>query len=81
MFRVVNLIVIVAGGANHLSPSEFHTAISKALEGHPDDCEDYKKMVIIDVRNIYETRIGRFDISDHDNAANVTVLDPKSRQV
>lgn len=41
----------------------------------------YKPMVIIDARNIYETRIGRFDVSDHENASNVTVLDPRSRQV
>ena len=43
--------------------------------------EPEKKMVIIDARNIYETRIGKFDLSSHENSANLKVLDPKSRQV
>ena len=74
-----------AGGANHLSPKDFHEAIDRALnpspsrdEGHAADTTA-KKMVIIDARNIYETRIGRFDVSGHENAANINILDPKTR--
>jgi predicted sulfurtransferase len=51
----------------------FHRAIEAALG------PGGRRTAIIDARNIYETRIGRFDVSEHENAANVTVMDPKTR--
>ena len=61
----------VPGGV-HLSPVEFHNILQDAMTN-----KNEKDIVLIDVRNIYETRIGSFIVpSDH-----VLKLDPFTRKV
>jgi predicted sulfurtransferase len=53
----------------HLSPNEWHAALSRAVELRDDDT------VLIDVRNMYETRIGYFECDP-----TISKLDPCSRK-
>lgn len=68
--------------APRISPAEFHTLLQAAQK--PSDTEeqldsmsvssqDRREVVLLDCRNLYETRIGRFQ------APNVTQLDPETR--
>jgi hypothetical protein len=59
-----------------LKPVEFHAEITNAINNLDSD-----EIALIDVRNIYETRIGRFDVSDQVYCNKVKVFDPRSRQV
>ena len=61
-------IVKATPGGVHLSPEAFHVELQNAEEGN---------IVLIDVRNIYETRIGGFFIP----GGNVCTIDPKTRKV
>lgn len=54
----------------HLTPEEFHDALEREIAGQTTSG---KEAVLIDVRNIYETRIGKFDVSS------VSTMDPLSR--
>lgn len=63
------------GAGSYLTPREFHRVIEEALEA--DKADD---VVLIDVRNIYETRIGRFDVSKESESKLVTI-DPETRSV
>eukprot|EP00606_Chrysophyceae_sp_TOSAG23-5_P001200 GSChrysophyteH2.ASY1.ANO1.1633.1 assembled CDS len=56
---------LAAGAGQHLTPSQFH----EELKAPSDD------LVLLDVRNFYETRIGRFDGNDGINVA----VDPATR--
>lgn len=83
-------LMIAAGPGPHLTPQQFHDVITAAAseedkqEGHQQDKkkeEEEEKggkesnLVLIDVRNIYETEIGRFA------CPGIPVLDPKTRKV
>ncbi|XP_071698353.1 rhodanese-like domain-containing protein 6 [Rutidosis leptorrhynchoides] len=57
----------VTNAGKHLSALEFHSILS---EMDPAS----KKLVLLDARNLYETRIGKF------HAPNVETLDPEIRQ-
>ena len=52
----------------HLNPTEFHEELQRAA------ASDVRNVVLLDARNVYETRIGRFA------AANVPTLLPQIRQ-
>ncbi|KAG5525479.1 hypothetical protein RHGRI_031956 [Rhododendron griersonianum] len=65
----------VSNAGSHLSAAEFHSVIQHAgkfLEKEGPD--DHKKLVLLDARNLYETRIGKFQ------PPNVETLDPEIRQ-
>ena len=68
-------LLIAAGPGEHLTPLRFHDTIAAALEkSSPDDGSS--DLVLVDVRNVYETAIGRFECP-----AGIPVLDPKTRKV
>jgi hypothetical protein len=80
----------VAPTGQHLSPKEFHAVIESYLKEDAgclpvDDTDEEtkrKELVLIDVRNIYETKIGRFQVtSESKDKEVVPVLDPHTRQV
>nr|GEY84062.1 hypothetical protein [Tanacetum cinerariifolium] len=61
----------ISNAGKHLSAAEFHSILQSA--GNPER-DDSKKLVILDARNLYETRIGKFHVP------NVVTLDPEIRQ-
>ncbi|KAJ6737771.1 THIOSULFATE SULFURTRANSFERASE/RHODANESE-LIKE DOMAIN-CONTAINING PROTEIN 2 [Salix viminalis] len=65
----------VSNAGRHLSAVEFHSALQSAgkLVDKESLAED-KGLVLLDARNLYETRIGKFDMP------NVDTLDPRIRQ-
>ncbi|CAL5330072.1 unnamed protein product [Camellia sinensis] len=65
----------VSKAGRHLSAAEFHSVLQHAgkfLETESPD--DNKRLVLLDARNLYETRIGKFQ------SPNVETLDPEIRQ-
>lgn len=66
---------VAVGAGAYLTPREFHRVIEEALEADKAD-----SVVLIDVRNIYETRIGRFDIAEESESKLMTI-DPETRSV
>ncbi|KAF4347253.1 hypothetical protein G4B88_015763 [Cannabis sativa] len=67
----------ISDAGKHLSAAEFHSALQKAGQSLDDDSPtltDSKQLVLLDARNLYETRIGKF------HAPNVETLDPGIRQ-
>lgn len=65
----------VTNAGRHLSAIEFHSVLQNAgnsLEGN--DVDQNNKFVLLDARNVYETRIGKF------TTPNVETLDPEIRQ-
>lgn len=50
---------VLPAGARHVEPAEFHAMLAEAAAGRRD--AGGKPTVLIDARNYYETRIGRFD--------------------
>ncbi|KAF3779535.1 Rhodanese-like domain-containing protein 6 [Nymphaea thermarum] len=68
----------ISNAGEHLSAAEFHSVIQNAANDGFDagtkDSKFYKGHVLLDARNIYETRIGKFQ------AADVDTLDPGIRQ-
>ena len=79
-----HLIPASVGPGKHLSPEEFHGILAgeaekaELLSGKKADSEgtggDGCDIAIIDVRNRYETAIGKFQVK------NVEYIDPKTRQ-
>ncbi|KAK7344285.1 hypothetical protein VNO77_13725 [Canavalia gladiata] len=59
----------ISKAGRHLSASEFHSSIQNADMESPEN-----SFVLLDARNLYETRIGKF------HAPNVETLDPQVRQ-
>ncbi|XP_059440033.1 rhodanese-like domain-containing protein 6 isoform X2 [Corylus avellana] len=67
----------ISNAGIHLSAVEFHSALQSAGQGQfsEKDSPAYNGgLVLLDARNLYETRIGKF------NAPNVETLDPGIRQ-
>ncbi|KAF3453082.1 hypothetical protein FNV43_RR03516 [Rhamnella rubrinervis] len=65
----------ISNAGKHLSAVEFHSVLQKA--GHildNDSSIHNKDLILLDARNLYETRIGKFHNS------NVETLDPSIRQ-
>ncbi|XWS58078.1 hypothetical protein CRYUN_Cryun08bG0004200 [Craigia yunnanensis] len=71
----------VSNAGRHLSASEFHSVLQSAVFftllrklTENGRCTDDKQLVLLDARNLYETRIGKF------HASSVETLDPGIRQ-
>ncbi|CAN8294674.1 unnamed protein product [Cochlearia groenlandica] len=65
----------VSKAGKHLSAAEFHSVLQRANEQTGEDGEsENKELVLLDARNLYETRIGKFE------SENVETLDPEIRQ-
>ncbi|XP_022895710.1 rhodanese-like domain-containing protein 6 [Olea europaea var. sylvestris] len=65
----------ISNAGKHLSAADFHSVLQNA--GKFQEEESFgsdKKIVLVDARNLYETRIGKF------HAPNVETLDPEIRQ-
>lgn len=82
--------MIEAGPGRHLSPQQFHDVIASAAarkeqvkngemstdtQDSPEQDTERGDVVLIDVRNIYETEIGKFECP-----AGIPVHDPKTRK-
>ncbi|KAI0511631.1 hypothetical protein KFK09_012261 [Dendrobium nobile] len=72
---------VISNAGRHLSASEFHYVLHQAAEcandGNALQCEarmQNEDLVLLDARNVYETRIGKFKI------LNINTLDPEIRQ-
>ncbi|XP_051124603.1 rhodanese-like domain-containing protein 6 [Andrographis paniculata] len=64
----------ISNAGKHLSAAEFHSVLQNAGKCEEEtSCSD-KKLILLDARNLYETRIGKFDNAD------VQTLDPEIRQ-
>ncbi|XP_027935457.1 rhodanese-like domain-containing protein 6 isoform X2 [Vigna unguiculata] len=59
----------ISNAGSHLSALDFHSSLHNANNESPEN-----GLVLLDARNLYETRIGKFDVP------NVETLDPKVRQ-
>lgn len=63
----------------HLSPLEFHAALERYATSSNDTIASNdgikNEVVMLDVRNIYETRIGKFDVN-----GSIEVIDPLTRK-
>ncbi|XP_057732088.1 rhodanese-like domain-containing protein 6 isoform X2 [Arachis stenosperma] len=59
----------ISNAGRHLSASEFHSSLQNS-----DQKSQGNGLVLLDARNLYETRIGKF------HAPNVETLDPQVRQ-
>ncbi|GMH10417.1 hypothetical protein Nepgr_012258 [Nepenthes gracilis] len=73
--NALSITPLVSNAGRHLSATEFHSILrgaGKLLE--KESGTDGKKLVLLDARNLYETRIGKFE------APNVQTLDPSIRQ-
>ncbi len=69
--------VDVRGGGRHLSPQGFHAMLAQGSGGggtDDDDATNNSSVVLLDTRNVYETRIGRFQVPG------VETVDPDTRQ-
>ncbi|KAG8363929.1 hypothetical protein BUALT_Bualt19G0073500 [Buddleja alternifolia] len=64
----------ISNAGRHLSAAEFHSVLQDAGKCQEQNSGSNKKLVLLDARNLYETRIGKFDIPD------VKTLDPEIRQ-
>lgn len=65
----------ISNAGSHLSATEFHSVLHDARDNMDSDSSvQQKQLVLLDARNIYETRIGKFQ------SPNVDTLDPETRQ-
>ncbi|CAN1141526.1 Rhodanese-like domain-containing protein 6 [Linum perenne] len=65
----------ISNAGTHLSASEFHSLLHSATASDKHNlCDSSKDIVLLDARNLYETRIGKFE------TPNVETLDPHIRQ-
>ncbi|KAH9627073.1 hypothetical protein KSS87_023761 [Heliosperma pusillum] len=66
---------LISCAGRHLSAVEFHDVLKTAGKLLKDEAPvDFNKVVLLDARNLYETRIGKFE------SPNVETLDPTTRQ-
>ncbi|KAK1440299.1 hypothetical protein QVD17_06124 [Tagetes erecta] len=63
----------ISNAGQHLSAIEFHSLLQNANASETSETSS-KKLVLLDARNLYETRIGKFHVP------NVETLDPEIRQ-
>ncbi|KAL0454628.1 UNVERIFIED_CONTAM: Rhodanese-like domain-containing protein 6 [Sesamum latifolium] len=64
----------ISDAGRHLSAAEFHSVLQSAGKCEEKSAGSDKKLILLDARNLYETRIGKFDAPD------VKTLDPEIRQ-
>ncbi|KAF6156595.1 hypothetical protein GIB67_014574, partial [Kingdonia uniflora] len=63
----------ISSAGKHLTPVEFNSFI-QGSSFEKDSPTRHRKLLLLDARNVYETRIGKFE------APNVETLDPEIRQ-
>ncbi|KNA15046.1 hypothetical protein SOVF_101800 isoform B [Spinacia oleracea] len=65
----------ISEAGRHLSALQFHSVLKNSGELLKEESPiDFKKLVLLDARNLYETRIGKFESPE------VETLDPVTRQ-
>ncbi|KAK4476739.1 hypothetical protein RD792_015899 [Penstemon davidsonii] len=64
----------ISNAGRHLSATEFHSVLQSAATFQEKSSSSSKKLVLLDARNLYETRIGKF------HPPEVKTLDPEIRQ-
>ncbi|XP_031397094.1 rhodanese-like domain-containing protein 6 isoform X4 [Punica granatum] len=64
----------ISNAGRHLSAVEFHSVLESAGKILEESGNDNEGLVLLDARNLYETRIGKFQSPD------VETLDPEIRQ-
>ncbi|KAF8392701.1 hypothetical protein HHK36_023050 [Tetracentron sinense] len=65
----------IANAGRHLSAAEFHSVLQSAGNSlESEDSTPRTRLLLLDARNVYETRIGKFQ------TPNVETLDPEIRQ-
>ncbi|KAL3638192.1 Rhodanese-like domain-containing protein 6 [Castilleja foliolosa] len=64
----------ISNAGKHLSAAEFHSVLQDAGKSHEKSSDSDKKLILLDARNLYETRIGKFETPE------VQTLDPEIRQ-
>ncbi|XP_073310475.1 rhodanese-like domain-containing protein 6 [Primulina huaijiensis] len=64
----------ISNAGRHLSAAEFHSMLQNTGKCLEKSSGSDKKMILLDARNLYETRIGKFDLPA------VKTLDPEIRQ-
>ncbi|RZC65838.1 hypothetical protein C5167_009530 [Papaver somniferum] len=65
----------ISNAGRHLSAAEFHSVLHGAVNNLESEVQSGgKPLILLDVRNVYETRIGKFETST------VETLDPEIRQ-
>ncbi|CAA0827268.1 Rhodanese-like domain-containing protein 6 [Striga hermonthica] len=64
----------ISNAGRHLSAAEFHSILQSAGKCQDENSSCDKKLILLDARNLYETRIGKFETPD------VKTLDPEIRQ-
>ncbi|KAL6560628.1 hypothetical protein OROGR_004187 [Orobanche gracilis] len=64
----------ISNAGSHLSAAEFHSVLQNAGKWQGKNFRSDKKLILLDARNLYETRIGKFETPD------VKTLDPEIRQ-
>ncbi|KAL9234902.1 hypothetical protein vseg_009717 [Gypsophila vaccaria] len=65
----------ISCAGRHLSAVDFHSVLQSSGEVLKDEAPvNFNKVVLVDARNLYETRIGKFE------SPNVETLDPATRQ-
>lgn len=64
----------ISKAGRHLSAAEFHSMLQNTGKCLEKRSGSDKKMILLDARNLYETRIGKFDLPA------VKTLDPEIRQ-
>ena len=67
-----------AGSGPHLAPEEFHRVIEEAAD--PALARPGEEVVLVDVRNVYETEIGRFRYQDKSGRV-IEAINPGTRKV
>ncbi|CAB4315769.1 unnamed protein product [Prunus armeniaca] len=65
---------VFSDAGKHLSADEFHSMLQRAGQLDKESTERDRELVLLDARNLYETRIGKFHTPD------VETLDPGIRQ-
>lgn len=64
----------ISNAGRHLSAAEFHSVLQNAGKCQELSTASDKELILLDARNLYETRIGKF------HAPDVKTLDPAIRQ-
>ncbi|KAJ0976430.1 hypothetical protein J5N97_018395 [Dioscorea zingiberensis] len=64
----------ISDAGKHLSAMDFHSFLQDAENAVDSQESIHQKLILLDARNVYETRIGKFQIP------NVKTLDPEIRQ-
>jgi len=83
IWRTPELVGLGAAGlpadapcGRHVSPREFHDLLSHAADAAATPTSPQRKLVLLDARNVYESRLGRFEVNIPAHASAVTTCMP-----